>query len=40
VLVKELRRADGTGLEELFLTLTSGHQRDLTDSTALEGALT
>jgi len=29
--IRELRPADGTGLEEMFLALTSTHQRDLTD---------
>jgi ABC-2 type transport system ATP-binding protein len=37
--VSELRPADGTGLEEMFLQLTAGTQRDTTRDNQLEGAV-
>ena len=37
--VRELRPADGAGLEEMFLQLTAGTQRDSARDNNLEGAL-
>jgi ABC-2 type transport system ATP-binding protein len=34
--IRELRPADGAGLEEIFLSLTSGHERDLPATQPLE----